>query len=82
MVILLYDKLMLIPFNDKSFEFDGENPLLITRSGSGRHWIIKETKDRIYKAKLPDKAFPKFLDFIREVQAEIGREKITINEEA
>jgi len=82
MVVLLYDQLMLIPFNGKSFEFDRDNPLLITRSSSGKYWIIKETKDRIYKAKLPDKAFPEFLDFIREVQSEIGREKITINEEA
>lgn len=80
MVLLLYDHLMLIPFNGKSFEFDSDNPLLITRSSSGRHWIVRESKENFYKAKLCAKAFPGFLDFIRNVQSEIGQEKITIDE--
>jgi hypothetical protein len=80
MVLLLYDHLMLIPFNGKSFEFDSDNPLLITRSSTGRYWIVRQSHEKFYKARLPVKAFPGFLDFIRNVLSEIGQEKITINE--
>ena len=80
MVVLLYDGLMFLPFKKKAFEFNSDSPLLIGRSDSGRHWLISESKDRKNKIKLPIKAFPGLINFVRNVQSEIGREKIMINE--